>query len=250
VTLQQQEEVEQQQAARIAQQEELERKRLRAVAILKKVMNEGSLVESLDDLPDLNKRDGEGDDDSDDDSDDDDQSEEDDQNVSKKIRASNGYKPADNSPLGVYLMGVKDAILRDAILHDKITKSGLHWIPPPSDPVATASPVNPEPWYLADVWVYFWDPFLQHKLDISSCSCHHCGQHALESHEYDWRPFFILTRLSGSSIADWSARKTRRVDAGEHGLPLIQPLFQRMFQAPWLLHFPSLQQREGQGCTS
>jgi hypothetical protein len=138
------------QAVAIQQEENMERKRLDAIKILKQVMDEGNLVETaLESLPD-----NENDDDNDDENHEEyDEDEDEDDAANNSMRRSTAYQPPTNSPLGVYLKGVKDEILvHHSDLRESVIYNGQRWIPPKIDPIASANPINAEPWHLSDVW--------------------------------------------------------------------------------------------------
>jgi hypothetical protein len=107
------------------------------------------------------------------------------------------YVPQPGSPLAEYLKQVKEQFLfSDNVLRDHITTDGLHWIPPPADPVVSSNPSCPNDWYLSDVWCFVWDPFLQHKIHVGSCICSGCSKKGtLEINRYHWRPFFYFDKV-------------------------------------------------------
>lgn len=166
---------------------DLEQKRREAVKILHKVMNEGGLEQIGDD--DVDNEDN--------DSGHSNALEDDDEEHEFEKASSSAYIPKPGSPLAEYLKQVKDQILIDGNgLRDQVLQEGLHWIPPPADPVVSSSPHSPDAWYLSDVWCFFWDPFLQHKMHMKSCFCHGCSKvGSLESKGYYWRPFFYFDKI-------------------------------------------------------
>jgi hypothetical protein len=147
--------------------------RRRAIENLKKVMGDGGLEESLDSLPDdPNDAEEEGD-----------ESEDDEASPS---RLSTAYKPPKDSPLFNYLKGIKDEILDGGTDLRKMVFGGQHFIPPRVDPMIPASipSINAEPWYISNVWVFFWDPFIQHNLKMKTYKCPCCGRtHVIEAKE-------------------------------------------------------------------
>jgi hypothetical protein len=166
--------------------EDLETKRKEAIKILRKVMNEGGFETEERPVSD-------DDDDNDDDIDEDDASAG--CSTTNSTRKSAAYMPQPGSPLAEYLRQVKDQFSFGSAssdsLRDHATTDGLHWIPPPADPVVSSNPNSPHAWYLSDVWCFFWDPFLQHKMHLRSCACAGCAKGGtLEVKSYNWRPFF------------------------------------------------------------
>jgi hypothetical protein len=201
------------QAVAIQQEENKERKQLDAIKILKQVLDEGNLVETaLESLPD-----NENDDDNDDENREEyDEDEDEDDADNNSMRRSTAYQPPTQqlnekvnciptsnklASTGVYLKGVKDEILvHNPDLRESVIHNGHHWIPSKIDPIALKNPINAEPWYLSDVWCYFWDPFIQHHIGMKSCTCSNPECHATQISRVAQLPMAVFFPLQQNCV--------------------------------------------------
>lgn len=108
------------------------------------------------------------------------------------------YKPDPRSPLGIFLAGVHDTMLRRGSMKSKCAVQRFHFKPFP-DPLSKGGFPNPIDFLLEEVHCFDWRPFgmfgQEHVGTLKSYCCVACGGNELESKAHDWRPMFEFNRV-------------------------------------------------------